>query len=305
MRPRATVVLATRNGAGFLEEQLRSVLGQRDVDVHLLVADDASTDATVALIREIVPEERLELVVRPEPLGLPATFLDLLSRVEVDRCDVVAFCDQDDVWHPDKLATAARALAALGPDQPALWTCGYELIGSDGSAHGVVLPRHPYRPSFGNALVENLGPGCCMVWNRALHERLRLPLPGETVMHDVWLYLSAAIVGSVVWDDRSLVRYRQHEANAIGHGQTLRERLGQVRDVRAGSIVSREVQADAVLRHYATELGAADRHTAEVVAAGSRVERLALWRRGIVRRHARREDLLLLARLLLVRHRVG
>lgn len=302
MTPRVTVVLATRNGGRFVEEQLRSVLDQRGVDVRFLVADDASTDATVDLVRSVVPADRLELVVRRQPLGVPGTFLDLLSRVDVEQCDLVAFCDQDDVWHPDKLASAAAALGSLDARHPALWTCGYELVDAHGTPLGMVMPRHRYRPSFGNALVENLGPGCCMVWNRELHERLRLPRPAETVMHDVWLYLAATAVGTVVVDDRPLVRYRQHGGNAIGHGQTFAERLRQVRAVSSGALVSRETQAAAVLRCYGTALSADDRRAATVLATGSRAERFTLWRQRVLRRHARREDWLLVARLLVFRH---
>ena len=301
--PRVQVLLATRNGASFIEAQLASVMAQRDIEVSLLVADDASTDGTVELIRAGVDPARLELVVREHPLGLPDTFLDLLARVSADH-DYFAFCDQDDVWDADKLATAVTALRRIGDEQPALWTCRYRLIDSAGDVVSAdAVPRYHYRPGLGNALVENLGPGCCMVWNRALQTRLAIAEPDETVMHDVWLYLSATALGVAICDSAPLVGYRQHGQNAIGHGQTFRQRLGQVRDVRHGSLVSRVTQAAAVLRHYGAHLDAADRAVTAAIATGSRWARARHWFHGDVWRHERGDNALLLARLVLLRHR--
>jgi glycosyltransferase involved in cell wall biosynthesis len=301
--PRVQVLLATCNGASFIEAQLASVMTQRDVDVSLLVADDDSTDGTIELIRAAADRAQLDIVVRERPLGLPHTFLDLLARASVDH-GYFAFCDQDDVWDADKLATAVAALRRIGDDQPALWTCRYRLIDSAGDAlTDEAVPKYRYRPGLGNALVENLGPGCCMVWNRALQTRLAIAEPHETVMHDVWLYLSAAALGVAICDPAPLVGYRQHGHNAIGHGQTFRQRLRQVRDVRHGSLVSRETQAAAVLRHYGDHLVAADRAVTSAIATGSRWARAHHWFRGDVWRHERRDNLLLLARLVLLRHR--
>lgn len=302
-RPGVLVLLATRDGARFLDEQLTSLLAQCDVEIEVLAGDDASTDDTVDRIRSAVSSDRLELVERGEPLGLPGSFLDLLTRAPADRA-YYACCDQDDVWYPDKLTRAVQALRECD-DRPALWACGYELVDSHGVRSGPAMPVGGYRPSFGNALVENLGPGCCMVWNRALQQQLSVPTADDTVMHDVWLYLSAAALGSVLWEPAVLVGYRQHDANAIGHGQSWRERVRQVREVRDGSLVSREAQAAAVLRHYGDRLAEDDRALAATVATGSRWARARSWSNGRLHRHRRGDNLLLLLRLLLLRHPAG
>src|SRR6185295_14022489 len=100
--------------------------------------------------------------------GVMASFFDLL-RSETGAADHVAFCDQDDVWHPDKLARACAALDRHPATVPVLY-CGRTRI-VDEHLRMIALSRMPRRaPCLENALVENVATGCTIVMNRAARD---------------------------------------------------------------------------------------------------------------------------------------
>lgn len=72
------------------------------------------------------------------------------------------------------------------------------------------------RPSFGNALVENIVTGCTAVMNRTLRDMVKEAPPQFTVMHDWWLYLLASCFGEVFYDEAPHICYRQHGGNVVG-----------------------------------------------------------------------------------------
>lgn len=132
MADAVTVVVPTRNRRAILEQTLRHVLGQRDVDVHVVVVDEGSTDDTPEVLAALAAADDRVRVIRHDPAeGLAAARNDGLAKVTTEW---VAFCDDDDMWAPDKLAVQLAALAAV---PGARWSCtgtvhidpGYRIIG--------------------------------------------------------------------------------------------------------------------------------------------------------------------------------
>lgn len=97
-----SVVLATYNGAQFISEQLHSIASQTTPPTELVVCDDASSDSTTELIEKFseVVNFRVRLYRNEERLGTGKNFE---KGVELSKGDIIAFCDQDDVWLPQKL----------------------------------------------------------------------------------------------------------------------------------------------------------------------------------------------------------
>ena len=143
--------------------------------------------------------------------------MTLLRAVSADT-DYAAFCDQDDVWLPDKLSSAVEALQ--GVEGPGLYCCAVRLVIQ--SLPDIKVHRRCVRgPSFENALVENIATGCTIVLNRAAIDLLASRSPRALLMHDAWCYLVLAGCGRVVYDPRPHVLYRLHASNTIGVGRTL------------------------------------------------------------------------------------
>jgi glycosyltransferase involved in cell wall biosynthesis len=110
--PLVDVLLPTYCGGRFVREAIDSVLAQSHRDVHLIVVDDASPDATLDLVREHLAgrDERVTLLPLASRGGAPAARMAGLARA---RGALLAFVDQDDRWHPRKLE---RQLARLRRD---------------------------------------------------------------------------------------------------------------------------------------------------------------------------------------------
>jgi glycosyltransferase involved in cell wall biosynthesis len=298
--PRVCILLSTFGGATFLPAQLASLEAQRDVDWRLLWRDDGSRDATVEILRDFGARTgRATELDLPGRLGPGASFLALLAAAPGG---MVAFCDQDDVWLPDKLARAVAALAALPADRPALYCARQRLVDAELREAGLSpLPGRP--PGFGNALVQNIATGCTVVLNDAARRLVAaVPMPAGS-MHDWWCYLLVTgCGGQVVFDGEPALLYRQHGRNAVGATAALP--LRALRALRRGP----EAFLGLLARHRAALAPAPLTHEARAallalagLSSGNPLRRLASLRRAGVYRQGRAEDLMLRAWVLLAR----
>src|SRR6516162_5372814 len=107
---RVAILMCTKDGAAFINCQLKSIADQSHKNWILIVSDDGSTDDTVAKIQQFAEVHPQKTTIRRGPgKGVCANFLSLANDSTIDA-DYFAFSDQDDFWHPDKLQ---RALAWL------------------------------------------------------------------------------------------------------------------------------------------------------------------------------------------------
>lgn len=217
-----SVLLSTYNGERFLNQQLESLYDQTFSNTRILVRDDGSSDTTVELIEKERLQGRLEVLPGDKNIGPAASFLELLSRSEADS-GFFAFCDQDDVWYPNKLDRAIKILGAIDSDTPALYFSRLKYV--DDENNFIKLSPLPKVIDFGNALVENIATGCTVVLNRAARNLIVKSIPDKCLMHDSWCYLVVSCFGKVVFDEQPSIRYRQHSNNAIGAATSLLDNL--------------------------------------------------------------------------------
>lgn len=227
---RVAVLLGTKDGAAFIDEQLQSLLTQSHPLVDLWVSDDGSTDGTQALVEAWRPrwnKGSLSLVEGPQK-GFAANFRSMIVDARIDA-DYYAFCDQDDIWEPDRLECAIAWMRSLDAETPLLFCSRTATISETGDAAGhSPLFRRP--PSFRNALVQSIAGGNTMLINRAARDLLaKASARTEFVSHDWWAYLIVTAAGGVVcYDPRPLVRYRQHAANLVGANVSWKARLSRL-----------------------------------------------------------------------------
>ncbi|MDI2099420.1 glycosyltransferase family 2 protein [Ruicaihuangia caeni] len=280
-----SVALCTYNGERYVDEQVRSILSQSRLPDEVVVADDGSTDQTLAIIRVAFEGSSVRLVVlEPEesPLGVTANFE---RAVRACSGDLIALCDQDDVWHFDRLDRALREF-----DQSPrllLQHSDARLTDADGRPLGVTLfeglsisPAELELIGHGRAfdayLRRNLATGATVVFRRSLLEAA-LPFPREWV-HDEWLAIMAAAIGTTQALEAQLIDYRQHGSNQIGvQKPTLRYKIGRMLEPRADRY-QRLAERSAVLRSRLEALsaaGAGARAGAGASSVDERVLRLA------------------------------
>jgi glycosyltransferase involved in cell wall biosynthesis len=247
-------MMSTYNGEAFLEPQLQSLRAQEGVEVELHVRDDGSTDDTQGVLRRwagVWPQ--VEGLASGPNLGPAASFLELL-RTAPDDADYYAFCDQDDVWLPDKLVRAVEHLR--DQRRPALYCSNVTCVAEDLTVLGT--PRENSDTRLQHLLFENIAFGCTTVMNRAARALIaqRLPKSG-LVMHDWWCTLVVAALGKVHCDGQSRILYRQHGGNAIGgHADLLSQTLKQARLFlqNPGGYYRIHAQATEFLRLYGPDL---------------------------------------------------
>lgn len=229
------ILMGTRDGARFLPAQLATIAAQSHRDWRLVVSDDGSTDATRAILadfRAAHGADRVEIREGPRR-GFAANFLALAGDPGV-RADFYAFADQDDLWHPGRLARGVGHLGPLPADRPGLAGGRTRLVDEVDAALGL-SPVFRAPPSFENALVQSIAGGNTMLFNAAA-KRLFEAVPDVAVVaHDWWAYqLVSGAGGTVIYDPEPFVAYRQHGANLIGGNQGLRARGRRVRLLLAG-----------------------------------------------------------------------
>ena len=252
--------MATYQGARFVGEQIESLLEQRQLPAELIVADDQSNDGTLDVIRKALRDAPfpIHLYTNPERKGYRRNFIEAASFA---NAPLIAFCDQDDVWRPDKIA---RMAAAFGDPEVMLAYHNATVTSRDGTATGRL-----YGPDGGRKHSESLHTdpwsfslGFTQVFRRELLAFNPLQpssrdflFPLEKLAHDQWFFFLATVFGRVAFLDDDLVAYRQHESNvfsAVDRGRVRRlQVIKATLDHSPSQVASRgaSLQAKAAILH--------------------------------------------------------
>ncbi|AZH31400.1 glycosyltransferase family 2 protein [Paenibacillus sp. M-152] len=218
-RPNVQILLSTYNGAAYLDEQVESLINQKDVNIQIIIRDDGSTDDTVAKLNALKQRYPQQIILYPESnVGVIASFFDLIQKTS-ENFKFYAFCDQDDVWMPNKLSQAITLLKEKDGEQPLMYCSATQMV-SQTLEPLKVWPADLARPlSFYNALIENVCVGCTMVINKETLQLVKKRIPASLkniIMHDWWIYLCVSSFGEVVFDPKPSILYRQHQNNVLG-----------------------------------------------------------------------------------------
>lgn len=231
------VLLATYNGENYVERQIRSILSQSNVDVHVFVSDDRSTDRTPEKIRDICYKSpKVSCISYDEKFGGAAkNFFSLVSRVDVADFDFVALADQDDIWHRDKLETAVDEMEARG-------ACGYssDVIAYWPASGKQKLLKKSYDQTPLDHWFESPGPGCSHVFKSLPFQAFQAVVRDqydrvmEVDYHD-WLIYAYYRHHSLPWYISELPKmlYVQHENNQIGANFGISQHLKRLNHIRS------------------------------------------------------------------------
>lgn len=163
--PLVSVIIPVHNGRLYVGDALESVFGQKYRPLECIVVDDGSTDGSVEII------ERYPVRYLSQPQRGPGAARNV--GVRASRGRLLAFLDQDDQWHPDKLTTQVQTLLVSpeigfvvslqetllekGVAKPA-WISNEQLLRNDGLFPGMLLTFRetfdrvgPFREDFSTA----------------------------------------------------------------------------------------------------------------------------------------------------------
>lgn len=226
------ILMAVYNGADYLDAQLSSLAAQHHENWQLLASDDGSCDNSLRCLKSFQSKGHQVDIVKGPKQGAGMNFLYMIREAPKYTAPGgwLAFCDQDDVWLPERLSRGQKALQAGDPVQPALY-CSRTFITDENMENQRLSAARPRPPSFRNALSQNIASGNTILLNRAATQ-LVLEAAHEVtdiIIHDWWVYLLITGAGGrVVHDDIPTILYRQHGGNVIGANDRLLARLRRV-----------------------------------------------------------------------------
>ena len=216
------ILLSHFNGQQYLTEQLNSLFAQEGVSIHVFVRDDgSSTSMGMDIIRVFESKGYPISYIEGKNVGFAMSFSQLIYKAYTDAgdFDYFAFCDQDDVWLPDKLLSAVQALDkrnAIVSSEPIMYCSATSPVNS------MLKPiRKKKRESIPKitkekSLIHNCATGCTIVFNRKALQLYATHMPKELFAHDFMMYQLCVFFGQVIYDPVSHIMYRQHEKNQIG-----------------------------------------------------------------------------------------
>jgi len=209
------ILLPTYNGEKFIKEQIESVLNQSYENWRLLVRDDGSSDSTVEIVKNYTAQYPQKIVLIEDDkdhLGACQSFAQLLNH---STSDYIMFCDQDDIWLPDKIELTLNKMLELEKtyDQPILVHTDVKVVDENLNILRDSFWRYqrvnPDLKSLNHLLIQNNVTGCAMMINKRLKE-ISLPIPTEAIMYDWWIGLVASTFGVIEYIKKPTVLYRQH-----------------------------------------------------------------------------------------------
>ena len=203
-----SVIVPTRNRSALLATTLRSVLGQRDVDIDVIVIDEGSTDDTPAMLAALA-DERVRVIRHDVPAGVASA---RNCGVDAARGEWLAFIDDDDVWAPRKLAQQLHVAKTAGRD----WAYAGSVAITD--AGGIIDGRPPLGPEEVVAALPRYnaipGGGSNVIMRRTAWTRVG---PFDARLHntedwEMWIRLARDGMPACVCSP--LVGYRVHGSNS-------------------------------------------------------------------------------------------
>ena len=206
--PKVSVVSITYNHEAYIRETLDGFIAQKtDFPVEIIVADDASTDATPAIIQEYADRHPhlFRPILRSKNVGTHANLTDALSAA---RGKYLALCEGDDYWiDPMKLAKQVAFLDR----HPETAVCFHpvRMIWTDGHARDSKFPPVQLRRNFS---VETLIAGNYIQTNSVVYRRLARydDIPADVMPLDWYLHVRHAVHGDIAMLPETMAVYRRH-----------------------------------------------------------------------------------------------
>jgi glycosyltransferase involved in cell wall biosynthesis len=214
-----SVAMATFNGERFIREQLNSIAGQSLLPSELVVTDDSASPNTLDIVKKF--ESQVPFPIRihrnESRLGYRANFFKAFSLC---TGSLIAPCDQDDVWMPNKLE---RLSSAFTDDDVLLAIHNVTLVDSDLNPIPGASKKHWYHEGTYGPLTTDpayMAYGMSLMVRRDVLKWIdpagARSFEEHSFGHDLWLWFVATSLGKIVGLSEELALYRQHAANVVG-----------------------------------------------------------------------------------------
>lgn len=216
------VLLSTYNGEKYIREQIDSLILQTYPDWHLLIRDDGSSDRTLELINYYQKKYPEKIKIIEDSYGNIKPTNSFAVLLEYTTAPYIMFCDQDDIWLPDKIELTYLKMKKLENDYvslPLLVFSDLKLYADDGRIisdsfikYQNMKPDVVYNTWM--CMAMSVVPGCTIMINH-IAKKCVLPIPSFMV-HDYWIVTMISYYGKCEFIDAPTIYYRIHQHNSVG-----------------------------------------------------------------------------------------
>lgn len=218
------ILLATYNGEKYLQEQLDSLLQQSFQDFQVLVRDDGSNDKTIELIEKNIQKYPDKFKLIKDEMGNLGSSRSFMKLLEYSKSEFIMFCDQDDVWLPNKIELSLNKIIELEKEYtsntPLLVFSDLKVV--DENLNTIKNSFWEYQKLMPNIvnnwkklLSQNVITGCTIIINKQANNHL-LPFSLDIMIHDHWIGVHIAKIGKINYLKEQTILYRQHGCNVAG-----------------------------------------------------------------------------------------
>lgn len=218
-----SIAMCTFNGEAFLNQQLNSLAIQTHKPDEIIICDDASNDKSVAIAQAFAKDSGLNVRIHQNSknLGYVKNFEQAIGHCTQD---LIFLCDQDDLWHPEKIKQMVNVFDA----EPQVGLVLHDFCWIDEFNQPYPGPMDTYGPHQlsaaqlpdeirKNSIRVFMQPyprawcGCMMAYRRSFNELVLPIFPGKG--HDDWILKLLAPITETRFIATPLVRYRMHQQN--------------------------------------------------------------------------------------------
>jgi len=207
--------MTTYNPRKYVVDQVNSILNQKDVEVKIIIRDDASTNKE--WIDKLPKCDNIIIIHGDKNIGVAHNIMALIEYAYNNETDYeyFAYSDQDDIWKDDKIVTGIRALSSLNKTKPCLYYSNLLVVDEDLKNGFPMFKSGVVRNTLAQSLAQIFTFACTTVFNyQMIVELMKHPI--DYMGFDHLLYYIAIIKGDIVYDDTPHILYRQHGDNVSG-----------------------------------------------------------------------------------------
>lgn len=241
MNPKVSIALTTYNGERFLNKQLDSLRLQDYFIYEVIICDDCSSDHTVQLIQDYIKKYHLnnwKLICNEKNMGYKKNFFQAISQT---TGDYIFLCDQDDIWHLDKVSQMMNVFMAHSQVEclNSFYSC-IDAMDNHVETYSFIAEEYKHEKlnyiPFSYICFKNISMGCTMAFSKKIKD-IYLTHSLCIAAHDWEINALAASVDGLYFYNEALIDYRIHNDNTTGIDKYSKQSLYSKRVHNAYEIV--------------------------------------------------------------------
>lgn len=222
--------MSSYNGAENIERQIKSIIFQKNVEIHIDIRDDGSSIETINLLKKLEKKYKNYLTVYyGKNIGWKKSFLKLVEKSEL-KYDYYGFSDQDDIWFDNKIIDSINLMEQDNELVPKLTHCNSLSVDKNLNILKEQENKRKEPKNHLNAFVTESFQGCSMLWNNNAMKLIKKSKNiDESIPHDYWVGLIVYLFGKIYFCEECKFYHIRYEKNSSEDGNVLKGRRKRIK----------------------------------------------------------------------------